>query len=383
MIRIFALTAVASLVACSTQSASLPLTTAIAPPRAALRVDPNGTFRLLYGFKGSPDGAVPKAGLVEFEKNFYGTTSVGGTENQGTVFELTPGGTERVLHSFSDKNGDGIRPDGGLAVANGTFYGTTTEGGANGAGTVYQITKDGTEKIIYSFAAATGAAPRGNLVAVPGLLCGTTSGGGSSDNGTVYCVTLDGRHRLLHDFAGGTDGARPLAGLLYEDRHLYGTTFRGGAFDKGTIFDIADMKERVLYSFKGGASDGSRPEGALVAMGGVLYGATTGSGAGWIIRCTKQGDESTLHRFTIGEGISPAALTTVNGVLYGTAAEGGPANDGTVYELVPGKSFRVLHKFAFDEGRGPGPLIVSNNELYGTTVVGGADGRGTVFAIAP
>jgi uncharacterized repeat protein (TIGR03803 family) len=385
--RVMVLSAVASLAACSTQSASLPgSAAATAPSYAAARLNPKVSFQLLYSFEGSPDAATPKAGLVEFGEKFYGTTAGGGTENQGAVFELTPSRAERVLHSFSNKNGDGFHPQGALVALGGVLYGTTTDGGANGAGTVYQIKTDGTEKVIYSFTAATGAAPLGDLVAVPGVLCGTTSRGGSSDKGTVYCVTLDGRqHVLLHNFAGGADGADPRAGLLYEDRHLYGTTFRGGALDKGTIFDIADKVERVLYSFKGDPSDGARPEAALTALGGVLYGTTARGGFGTLFSCTKQGDESLLHRFTMDQGTYPVAKpTAVNGVLYGTTSDGGITSDGTVYELAPGKSLRVLYKFKNEDGSKPlGALIPSGNALYGTTAAGGKHNRGTVFAITP
>ena len=95
-------------------------------------------FTTVYSFKGAPDGGVPAAPLNSFNGALYGTTSEGGASHAGTVFSLTPGGVETVLHSFTG-DPDGATPVGGLFELQGRLYGTTRSGGAHGAGTVFSV----------------------------------------------------------------------------------------------------------------------------------------------------------------------------------------------------------------------------------------------------
>jgi uncharacterized repeat protein (TIGR03803 family) len=100
-----------------------------------------GVETVLYSFTGGADGADPEAGLVMGPHgNLYGTTYGGGTNNDGTVFEINPStGEETVLHSFTGVNGDGAVPVAGLLDVNGILYGTTKYGGTDNDGTVFQI----------------------------------------------------------------------------------------------------------------------------------------------------------------------------------------------------------------------------------------------------
>ena len=120
-----------------------PLVLAFAAPLGALVfagcVQANAAETLLYSFCHNyhcTDGSLPLGGLVaDASGNLYGTTSAGGG-GYGTVFKVTPGGTETVLHSFSGGSNDGAKPTAGLiADASGNFYGTTSAGGAYGGGT--------------------------------------------------------------------------------------------------------------------------------------------------------------------------------------------------------------------------------------------------------
>jgi uncharacterized repeat protein (TIGR03803 family) len=93
---------------------------------------PTTTFTTLYNFcaqSGCTDGANPAAGLIQGANGtFYGTTYEGGADNDGTVFSITPGGTLTRLHSFD--LADGFSPGAGLMQGtNGQFYGTTARGG--------------------------------------------------------------------------------------------------------------------------------------------------------------------------------------------------------------------------------------------------------------
>ncbi|MGC9237993.1 MAG: choice-of-anchor tandem repeat GloVer-containing protein, partial [Thiomonas sp.] len=164
-----------------------------------------------------------------------------GTNNTGTVFQITPMGVESVLHSFGAGT-DGNTPYAGLVMdASGNLYGTTVVGGTNNTGTVFKITPAGAESVLHSFGAGTdGNTPYAGLVMdASGNLYGTTSSGGANGYGTVFKITTAGVESVLHSFGSGTDGNTPLAGLVMDaSGNLYGTTDAGGANNNGTVFKI-------------------------------------------------------------------------------------------------------------------------------------------------
>ena len=199
----------------------------------------SGSKTVLHSFGGSGDGAGPEGDLVNVDGTLYGTTSDGGgcvylSAGCGTVFSITPSGTETVLHRFAGGSSDGSDPVAGLTNVSGTLYGTTAGGGPNGFGTVFKITTAGKEKVLYFFAGGTdGNDPSADLSNVNGTLYGTTSGGGAHNYGTVFQVTTSGVESVLYRFAGGTDGIGPQASLLDVNGALYSTTKDGGANDRG------------------------------------------------------------------------------------------------------------------------------------------------------
>lgn len=216
-------------------------------------VSSNGTESVIYGFcqqSGCTDGNAPKAGLaLDAKGNLYGTTYKGGAHGEGVVFEITPGGTETVLYSFCGQANctDGSEPEADLILdKNGNLYGTTYGGGANGKGTVFEVSPSGVETVLYSFCPQTGckdgARPEAGLVMdAKGNLYGTTySGGGNKRRGTVFEVTPSGTETVLHAFfAKGTDGYNPSASLVMDAKGtLYGTTLHGGAYGGGTVFQV-------------------------------------------------------------------------------------------------------------------------------------------------
>ena len=171
-----------------------------------------------------------------------------------------------MLHSFGSGT-DGTGPTADLIDVKGTLYGTTEEGGAYNAGTVFSITTSGAEKVLYSFTGDTdGDSPQTGLIDIGGKLYGTTFRGGAHNDGTVFNITTRGRERVLHSFrANGIDGELPEAGLTDVNGTLYGTTIAGGGSDCsngygcGTVFSITtNGTEKVLYSF-GGGSDRASP----------------------------------------------------------------------------------------------------------------------------
>ena len=214
---------------------------------------------VLHAFAGSPtDGAHPLAGVViDTRGDLYGTTNGGGAVGLGfgTVFYVRAGGPESVMHSFGGSSGnvvDGISPNGRLVLdsATGNLYGTTSDGGANGAGAVFEIAGGATESILWSFGGTTGDGQNpdaGLVMDSSGNLYGTTAYGGGSANctygcGTVFKLTPGGTESVLWSFGTGIDGQVPLADLVIDPAtgNLYGTTSGGGGVGVGlgTAFEI-------------------------------------------------------------------------------------------------------------------------------------------------
>lgn len=221
------------------------------------KLTPQGKETVLYRFcaeTNCTDGEFPLGGVVIDKKgNLYGTVYQGGAQGFGAVFKLTPEGKETVLHSFG-ATGDGKFPEAGLVFdQNGNLYGTTYQGGAHDYGTVFKLTPAGEETVLYSFCArkncADGEGPQAGLVFdQKGSLYGTTLGGGIQLHGTVFKLTPEGHEKVLYSFclqAGCPDGANPSAALIFDQTgNLYGTTTGGGLTNDtcsigcGTVFKI-------------------------------------------------------------------------------------------------------------------------------------------------
>lgn len=207
----------------------------------------NGTEKVLYNFgKKVDDAAGPVAGLLDVGGILYGTSSYGGKYGGefggGTVFSVSTAGKERVLYSFGGGGvNDGKNPSSTLIYLNGELYGTTQAGGSYGdSGTVFSVTLGGAEKVIHSFSyysKTDGAFPNAGLNDVKGLLYGTTPRGGAKGAGTVFSITTSGQEKLLHSFRAG-GGENPQAGLLGVGATLYGTTYGGVREHHGNIFSL-------------------------------------------------------------------------------------------------------------------------------------------------
>ena len=311
---------------------------------AVFKLTPGGSETVLYSFAGS-DGQYPEASLVQgSDGNFYGTTGAGGANNIGTVFKLTPSGSETVVYSFAG-GADGSTPAAQLIQgSDGNFYGTTVAGGASNNGTVFKITPGGTETVLYSIMGGNdGANPQaGVLQGSDGNFYGTTSVSGVHNAGTVFKVTPGGTETILYSFAGGNDGLDPVGSLIQgSDGNFYGTTLLGGTSNVGTVFKITPSgAETVLYSFAG--SDGAYPYAALFqGSDGNFYGTTNSGGTsniGTVFRITPSGTETTLHSFTGGNDggypYGPLILGS-DGSFYGTTYSYGSHSNGTVFKVTP------------------------------------------------
>ena len=265
------------------------------------------TEKVLFNFGATgTDGTYPQTDLIfDAQGNLYGTTNKGGTNGDGTAFELTPGTdggwTEKVLYNFGATGTDGINPTASLVFdANGNLYSTTYKGGLHNAGAAFELTPGTngawTEKVIYDFGATAtdGQTPFARLIfdAAKVNLYGMTEYGGANDIGTAFELTpaTDGEwtEKVLHDFgASRVDGGWPLAGLLLDAQgNFYGTTALGGTNDQGTVFELTpgengDWTETILHNFNfQNGVDGISPYGGLISDGaGNLYGTTEIGGA--------------------------------------------------------------------------------------------------------
>ena len=208
------------------------------------QLDLNGTFTTLFSFDDAAGSAThPFGGLLRAESdgNFYGTTGSGGANEEGTVFRYETTGTLTVLHDFSLT--DGATPAASLAAGpDGKLYGTTIDGGASAEGTIFRVDPLdplGDLESVYSFTLATGVRPYGPLSAGPdGALYGTTTGGGAHGAGTIFRIQTSGDFATVHDFA-GPDGAASWSPLVFlPDGTFYGGSQAGGAGGAGVIFRV-------------------------------------------------------------------------------------------------------------------------------------------------
>jgi uncharacterized repeat protein (TIGR03803 family) len=255
-----------------------------------------------------------------------------------------------TLASFNITNGQ--NPAGVLiADASGNLYGTTSYGGANNSGTVFEVAA-GTHTLstLASFNGTNGSTPYGGLIAdANGNMYGTTWGGGATGNGTVYEVAA-GTHTLsaLVSF-NGTNGFWPWSRLIADaSGNLYGTTYGGGANSDGTVFEVtAGTHSLITLASFNGPNGISSFAGLLADASGNLFGTTYGGG------------NLTLH---------------------------GGGGAGTVFEVTAG-THELVTLVAFDDLDGAIPrcdlIADANGNLYGTTQSGGANGQGTVFELSP
>jgi len=273
------------------------------------------------------DGAAPSGGLVfDSDGNLFGTTRDGGVNASafsGTVFEIakTPRGyasTPIILVNFCSlaNCADGAAPQATLiADPKGNLFGTTTEGGANGAGTVFEIIKThhryaSIPTTLVSFCSlpncADGRVPFGSLIAdAKGNLFGTTAGGPflieMGGAGTVFeivktaggfastATTLVNFCSLGSSLANCADGKHPMGGLIADAKgNLFSTTSGGGADDGGTVFEVAKTAggyastptTLVNFCSLANCADGEDPLAGLIADAkGNLFGTTNVGGA--------------------------------------------------------------------------------------------------------
>jgi len=373
-------------------------------------------FEVLHEFLDRP-GMDPSAALVaDSAGNLYGTTrySVGQRcdEGCGVVFELARSGghwTYNIIHRFSGP--DGAEPFAPLIVDSaGNLYGTTETGGANGMGTVYEVSPSGTkwkERVLRSFGSSDDLSyPNSGLTMdASGNLYGCALFGGTLGHGGVFELKLSGgrwQETIIYDFSRDAGGSGTL--VLDSAGNLYGTTNSGGTHKQGVVFKLTpssggNWTEAVLYNFLNRSGNGVTFDSA-----GNLYGTTVDGGltscnppygCGGVFELSPSGSGWTfhmLHRFNGSDGWF--AYYGVNldsaGNLYGATYYGGAYGDetyGLVFKLSQSGGIwkeTVLHSFDNSDGANPSGGLIFGPEgaLYGVTANGGTN-DGVVFSVMP
>jgi uncharacterized repeat protein (TIGR03803 family) len=354
------------------------------------KVTPSGQITSLYSFcsqVGCRDGVRPMTPLtLATNGNFYGTTLTGATS--GTIFEITPNGKLTTLHGFCSLTNcaDGSGPQGSIIQGvDGNLYGTAEQGGTNGGGTIFKITLAGSFSVLYNFCSlancADGELPMGALALAPnGDIVGTTSLGGANRLGTVFDLSLSGQLSTLYSFpSAGVIGGNIANGvILGTDGSFYGTTFAGGKNDEGAIFRLSRSGHVRAYSFCAQqiCADGAEPTSALVqGTDGNFYGTTTGADTliGNIFQITPAGVFTSLYTFC-SDGATPFAglVQGTNGNFYGVTDGGGNnsacvAGCGAIYSLSMGLGPFV--QSVPSAGKVGSTIAILGNNLTDTTSV--------------
>lgn len=323
--------------------------------------------------------------------------------------------TLTTLFSFTNLSKGAVPAARLVQGPDGSFYGTTEQGGAYSLGTVFKINSTGVFSNLLSFTgtggAYPGAAPVAGLIwGADGNLYGTTQYGGTSNNGTVFGLTTNGAFTSLVSFSGTNGayiGANPAAGLAWGTNAglgaLYGTTQYGGTNDiinggDGTIFVVTTNSLFTnLVSFTGtnGPFLGANPVGDLVrGTNGSLYGTTwyggtndlANYGDGEIFRLLPSGIFRPIYSFNTVDGASPQAGLTLgkDGNFYGTTYYGGTFSAGTIFKMTSAGVLATLASFNNVNGANPQAALVQglDGNFYGTATVGGTNSSyGTVFQL--
>lgn len=363
------------------------------------------------------EGHMPFGGLVlDGSGNLFGANYSGGDSGDGTLFEIVKtakgyDGNVVTLHSFG--GADGANPRANVYAVGDVFYGTTTNGGADNDGTVYlasaaSLGSSGPTTLV-SFNGTDGAQPFGNVIAdAAGNLFGTTSAGGANNAGTVFEIVKGANGyaatpTTLASF-GGANGSEIYSSLIMDSGgDLFGMAYIGGSANDGTLFEIVktatgyDSAPLTLASFTG--ADGINPHGTPVMDAqGDIFGVAQNGGA------NNDGTVFELVKTATGYASAPLVLASFNGAngsdlenvtldaagnLFGVAFAGGSTNSGTVFEIAKtaaGYAGTPVVLLNFDGANGAAPhgslIIDGNGDLIGTTEAGGSGSGGVVFEIS-
>ncbi len=385
------------------------------------------------------NGATPRSSLARYNSSpiLYGTALQGGALNEGTIFSFNT--STKVITNLADFNGtNGAFPQAGLSLFNGKFYGTSSAflaeaPGVPGSGPGTLFSFDPTAPVntgltkLADFSTTIGLNPAADLTFLNGRFYGTALQGGSAGVGTIFSFDPNNAAGTLikeADFT-ATDGIAPTSKLTSANGLLYGTTFQGGSTigqgpngaGFGTLYSFNPVSKAINTVVNFNQTNGSLPTGGVTLAGnGLLYGATSQGGPNDLGNPTGPDGDGTLYSFDPVSQAFTSNLVNFNGIsgdqkganvvaplslaadgkLYGTTAQGGLFNSGTVesgngtlYSFTPlTNTFTKLADFSIGIGANPvGAIDVSGltvdpsgRSLYGVAQFGGLLGQGPLGA---
>ena len=363
------------------------------------------TFKIVHNFTGGADGGAPGYTLATDRKgHFLGTASAGGNGN-GVVFRLhkaKSGSQVKALYDFSDSDG---APGWGLTLAEGSLYTNASyaEVMDGPCGSALQLNPSGSgwsEVLMHTYVKKDDGCPTGNLALDSvGNLYGVTQDGGANGWGSIFELTKSGSNwneTILYSFTGGADGGAPYAGMIFDSAgNLYGTA-TASTTNHGTVFELSPSQAgwtyKVLYTFQGG-NDGGQPVAGLILVNGNLYGAAESfgkNGGGTVFELSSAKSGWSFHVLASMQGtggpVASLAMDT-SGTLYGTNFFDGASGYGSVFKLTPNKgkwTYTDLHDFTGgSDGGYPGGGVAfdSKGNAFGTAVLGGTDNFGVLYEV--
>jgi uncharacterized repeat protein (TIGR03803 family) len=391
---------------------ALLLVLALAAARPGL-AGPN-PLTVLHHFNGS-DGKGPLDGLAwGLDGNFYGATQMGGNvlDPQGTLYSISPAGAYAQVYEFGN-DAAGFTPYAKPAPLNGKLLGTSNSGGTGMAGAVFRVNPASLSyDQTYDFTGGfDGGFPEGALIqASDGNFYGTTTAGGTNGSGCVFQLNpVTFAISNVYSFTDGLDGRQPRGALVQgTDGNFYGTTEHGGFYNYGTIFVLGISKGGPggdppwsltnLFSFTDHA-DGAYPNGGLVqGLDGLLYGTTSYGGdnpapslpgGGGTIYSINPATAVLISIYSFGDDHPQPLMQATDGNFYSTTTHGsGVEPHGTIFRLTPDGVISTLWTFSGTNGSNPSGALVQYStsaqagHLLGTTSDGGTNGFGTVFSFA-
>ena len=349
------------------------------------------TYTVLHNYSAvGPRNFQYSAAMVQGrDGKLYGTSSQGGTSGLGTVFNISLLGADTTLHSFDGTTGTNTY--GGVTLgSDGNFYGTTFFGGSSNLGVIYKITSTGTLTLLHTFTnTGDGGGPNSAPIqGVDGNFYGAVFGSGNAVGSGIFKITPTGVFKTLHSTT-PTDGFNSNV-MQGSDGSLYGPAASGG-LGNGTVFKVSTAGTyKVLHNFTG--TDGSFAFGRLVqGTDGNFYGIASQGGTngnGVIYKITSTGVFTVLHKLdptTEGFASQAGLIQATDGNLYATTLFGGSLTGGTLFKITTGGVLTVLHTFdSANPANGFNPCTTltqdTNGLLYGETANGGT-GDGVFYSL--
>ena len=320
-------------------------------------------------------------------QTLYGTTSNGGTDGGGTINKFIPATNNLIVaHSLESL---AVNPyyTNFIQASNGKLYGMTAIGGSSGVGVIFSFDPSSASYTkVKDFNIVDGASPEGSLMqASDGKLYGMTGCGGSSGVGVIFSFDpSSSTYTKLKDFD-NTNGGHPFGSLMQAiDGKLYGMTHNGGSIDDAGVIFSFDPSTSIYTKLKDlDNTNGAHPYGSLIQAGdGKLYGMTYAGGSrdsGTIFSFEPSTSTYTkLKDFDNTDGGNPygSLMQASDGKLYGMTTSGGKIGYGDIFSFDPSTS---IYTKLNDYGAYGKLIQISDGKLYGMTLGGRKQRYGCYF----